>query len=78
MGEVTFLGLSVIVGPKTEYSSCQVYAGPGDTVKEEIVMAQLDLSVKSSSPLVSNILSHRNPEIYVDFTGAPASEQDKD
>jgi predicted amidohydrolase len=78
MGEVTFLGLSVIVGPKTEYSSCQVYAGPGDTVKEEIVMAQLDLSVKSSSPLVSNILSHRNPEIYVDFTGAPASEQGKD
>jgi predicted amidohydrolase len=77
MGEVTFLGLSVIVGPKTEYSSCQVYAGPGDTVKEEIVMAQLDLSVKSSSPLVSNILSHRNPEIYVDFTGAPASKQGK-
>ena len=77
LGEVTFLGLSVIVGPKDGYSSCQVYAGPGDEVKEEIVMAQLDLSVKSSSPLVANILSHRHPEIYVDFPGSPASEQDK-
>jgi len=78
LGDVTFLGLSVIVGPKDGYSSCQVYAGPGDQVKEEIVIAQLDLSVKSSSPLVANILSHRHPEIYVDFAGAPASKQGKD
>jgi predicted amidohydrolase len=77
LGEVTFLGLSVIVGPKDGYSSCQVYAGPGDQVKEEIIMAQLDLSIKSSSPLVANILSHRHPEIYVDFAGSPASKQDK-
>lgn len=78
LGEVTFLGLSVIVGPKEGYSSCQVYAGPGDQTKEEIVMARLDLSVKSSSPLVSNILSHRHPEIYVDFPGSPVSKHGKD
>ena len=78
LGEVTFLGLSVIVGPQAERSSCHVYAGPAGEVKEEIVMTELDLSVKSSSPLVSNILSHRHPEIYVDFTGAPASDEGKD
>lgn len=78
LGEVTFLGLSVIVGPQAERSSCHVYAGPADEVKEEIVMTELDLSVKSSSPLVANILSHRHPEIYVDFAGAPASDEGKD
>lgn len=67
LGEVTLLGRSTILGPKAGYSSYQVYAGPASGTEEEIIMSELDLSAVSTSPLVSNILSHRHPEMYAEL-----------
>lgn len=64
LGEVAFFGKSVILGPKPGYSSYQIFAGPASDTEEEIVIATLDLSVVSGSPLLTNILKHRYPETY--------------
>ncbi len=63
-GEITMFGKSVILGPKPGYSSYQIFAGPASDTEEEIVIATLDLSVVSGSPLLTNILKHRYPETY--------------
>jgi predicted amidohydrolase len=64
LGETTFLGNSVILGPKPGYSSYHIYAGPASGTDEEIIISELDLTAVSTSPLVSNILGHRHPRQY--------------
>lgn len=63
-GELTFIGASVILGPKLGCMNYHIWAGPAGT-EEEIVLATLDLASLENMPLAINgIIQDRRPETY--------------
>lgn len=55
-----FFGRSVIIGPKPASVFCQTYAGPASDKKEEVIVAELDLSLANQF----GYMDQRHPSCY--------------
>jgi predicted amidohydrolase len=68
-GDTTFVGYSAIVGPRPDVMTPQIYAGPASGMKEEMLIATLDLSlVNKKHPALAHILNRRHPHTYLPLT----------